>query len=106
MAATTKNAIRPETALLMRVHSSNFKIIGFVETTPLAEMAAIADRHSLILVDDVGSGTFMDTARYGLTHEPTVQESIEAGAHLVTFSGDKLLGGPASGPDRGQKESH
>ncbi len=98
-----EGAIRPETALLMRVHSSNFKIIGFTETPGIAEMAEIANRHNIILVDDVGSGTFLDTARYGLSHEPTVQESIEAGAHLVTFSGDKLLGGPQVGLIAGQK---
>ncbi len=96
-------AVRPETAMLMRVHSSNFKVIGFTSSTSLEEMAEVANRHKLILVDDLGSGTFMDTARYGLSHEPTVQESIAAGAHLVTFSGDKLLGGPQAGLIAGQK---
>ncbi len=96
-------AIRPETAMLMRVHSSNFKIIGFTHSATLAELAEVANRHNILLVDDLGSGTFLDTARYGLTHEPTVQESIAAGAHLVTFSGDKLLGGPQVGLIAGQK---
>lgn len=96
-------AIRPETAILMRVHSSNFKVIGFTHSASLEEMAEIANRHNLIVVDDLGSGTFLDTARYGLSHEPTVPESITAGAHLVTFSGDKLLGGPQAGLIAGQK---
>ncbi|MEI6046146.1 MAG: L-seryl-tRNA(Sec) selenium transferase, partial [Chloroflexota bacterium] len=96
-------AITPQTAVIMRVHSSNFKIIGFTHNTPLAEMAQLASKNDLILVDDLGSGTFIDTARYGLAHEPTVQESIQAGAELVTFSGDKLLGGPQAGLIAGKK---
>jgi L-seryl-tRNA(Ser) seleniumtransferase len=96
-------AIRPETAMLLRVHSSNFKIIGFTHSASLPELAEVARRHNLLLLDDLGSGTFLDTARYGLAHEPTVQESVVAGAHLVTFSGDKLLGGPQAGLIVGQR---
>jgi L-seryl-tRNA(Ser) seleniumtransferase len=96
-------AITPQTAMLMRVHSSNFKVIGFTHSASLEEMAQLAEERGLILVDDLGSGTFMDTARYGLAHEPTVPESIRAGAHLVTFSGDKLLGGPQAGLIAGKK---
>jgi len=96
--------ISPNTAMLLRVHSSNFKVIGFTHTTTLEEMAELAQKHNLILADDLGSGTFIDTARYGLAHEPTVQESIAAGAQLVTFSGDKLLGGPQAGLIAGKKE--
>ena len=96
--------ISPNTAMLLRVHSSNFKVIGFTHTTTLEEMAQLAQKHNLILADDLGSGTFIDTARYGLAHEPTVQESIAAGAQLVTFSGDKLLGGPQAGLIAGKKE--
>lgn len=90
-------AIDAHTALLMRVHSSNFKIIGFVEEVPLTALAALADERGIALVDDLGSGALVDTAQYGLAHEPTAQASIAAGAHLVAFSGDKLLGGPQAG---------
>ena len=85
------------TAMLLRVHASNFKQVGFVEQPPLSELAALARERGLLAVDDLGSGTLLDTAPFGLEHEPTVQESIAAGADLVCFSGDKLLGGPQAG---------
>ena len=84
----------PDIAAIMRVHSSNFKQIGFVAMPALAELTAIAHEHGLLLIDDLGSGTLLDTQAYGLAPEPMVQESLAAGADLVTFSGDKLLGGP------------
>lgn len=96
-------AVTPITVALMHVHSSNFKIIGFTHTPTLEEMAQVAHAHHLLLIDDLGSGALLDTVRYGLSHEPMVQESIAAGADLVLFSGDKLLGGPQGGLIAGRK---
>ena len=90
-------AIGENTAALMRVHRSNFRLLGFIHEPALAELVELADEHGLLLFDDLGSGTLLDTAPYGLAHEPTVQESVAAGASLVSFSGDKLLGGPQAG---------
>jgi L-seryl-tRNA(Ser) seleniumtransferase len=92
-----ERAIGEATAMLLRVHRSNFRQEGFVADVALAEMAAIAHARGILLVDDLGSGTLLDTAVYGLPVEPTVQDSLRAGADLVTFSGDKLLGGPQAG---------
>ena len=83
--------------LIMRAHRSNFDIIGFHTEPSLNEITAVAHAAGLPVVDDLGSGTLIDTAPFGLGHEPTVQESLSAGADLVTFSGDKLLGGPQAG---------
>jgi len=90
-------AIDAETVGLMRVHHSNFRLLGFVHEPSLEEMAVLAAQRGLYVFDDLGSGTLLDTAGYGLAHEPTIQESIAAGASLVTCSGDKLLGGPQAG---------
>ena len=84
-------------ALVLTAHWSNFRIIGFTAEPDKAELAALAHRAGVPMVEDLGSGTFLDTARYGLEHEPTVQEILAAGVDLVTFSGDKLLGGPQAG---------
>ncbi len=97
-------AIGPETAALMRVHHSNFRIVGFTHEPALADLVALADERRLLLFDDLGSGTLLDTAPYGLAHEPTIQESVAAGASLVTCSGDKLLGGPQAGIILGRAE--
>jgi L-seryl-tRNA(Ser) seleniumtransferase len=92
-----REAIGPETALLLRVHSSNFKQIGFTAEVALTDMVALAREAAVPMVDDLGSGSLLDTARFGLAPEPMVQSSVTAGADLVTFSGDKLLGGPQAG---------
>ncbi len=90
-------AITAGTALIMRVHTSNFRIMGFTTTPGVEELVALAHEHELLMVDDIGSGALLDTTRYGLSHEPMVQTSLQAGADLVLFSGDKLLGGPQCG---------
>jgi len=84
-------------ALVMRAHRSNFKIVGFTEEPELKDIVAIAHQSNVFVVDDLGSGALIDTAKYGFAHEPTVQESIAAGVDIVCFSGDKLLGGPQAG---------
>src|SRR5437868_6524806 len=91
-AADYEKAIGPETALLLRVHQSNFRVVGFTEQPTVPQLAAVARRHELPLVDDLGSGVLVE-----LADEPSARESLAAGADLVTFSGDKLLGGPQAG---------
>jgi len=98
------HAVSAESAAIMRVHSSNFKQIGFVTMPTLAELTAVTHARGLLLIDDLGSGTLLDTAAYGLAPEPTVQASVRAGADLITFSGDKLLGGPQAGIVVGRAE--
>ncbi len=90
-------ALADPSAMILRVHCSNFKQIGFVQQPALAELTALARSRGVLAVDDLGSGTLIDTRQFGLDHEPTVQESIAAGVDLVCFSGDKLLGGPQAG---------
>jgi L-seryl-tRNA(Ser) seleniumtransferase len=97
-------AISDDTAAILSVHWSNFRIIGFTAQPELGELAELAHARGLLLIDDLGSGALLDTAAYGLAHEPTVQEAIAAGADLVCFSGDKLLGGPQAGIIVGRRE--
>jgi L-seryl-tRNA(Ser) seleniumtransferase len=91
-AADYEHAVGPETALLLRVHQSNFRVVGFAELPRLEELAAVARRHSVPLVDDLGSGSLS-----GFPGEPSAREALAGGADLVCFSGDKLLGGPQAG---------
>ena len=90
-------ALSERSAVLLTVHPSNFVISGFTESTPVAALAELAHRHNLLVMDDLGSGCLLDSAQYGLAHEPMPQESLAAGADVVCFSGDKLLGGPQAG---------
>lgn len=90
-------AITTETAIILRVHASNFRVVGFATSPAVSELAALAHERGLLMCDDVGSGALLDTTAYRLTQEPQVQASLKAGADLVLFSGDKLLGGPQCG---------
>ncbi len=92
-----EQAISPRTAALLRVHSSNFKVVGFTTEVTIEELVLLGKRNNLPVFDDLGSGCFLDTARYGLAPEPMVQQSVAAGVALTFFSGDKLVGGPQAG---------
>ncbi|NOH03805.1 MAG: L-seryl-tRNA(Sec) selenium transferase [Chloroflexi bacterium] len=98
-----QSALEEAPALVMRAHRSNFKIIGFTEEPGLKDIVDAAHKAGIPVVDDLGSGALYDTAKYGFSHEPTVQESLQAGVDLVMFSGDKLLGGPQAGMIVGRK---
>jgi L-seryl-tRNA(Ser) seleniumtransferase len=92
-----EGAINEETAMLLKVHASNFKMVGFTKEVLVEELVELAGRSDLLVMEDLGSGCLMDMSRYGLKKEPTVQETVKVGVDVVTFSGDKLLGGPQAG---------
>jgi L-seryl-tRNA(Ser) seleniumtransferase len=92
-----ENAIENDTGLLLKVHTSNYSVVGFTADVSLEELVALGAKYQIPVMEDLGSGTFVDFSKYGLLKEPTVQESVAAGADVVTFSGDKLLGGPQAG---------
>lgn len=92
-----ETAITQNTAVAMRVNPSNYRIVGFTKEVPIQELVKLKQKHPVLVVDDLGCGALVDLRRFGLPHEPTVQESVAAGADLVCFSGDKLIGGPQAG---------
>lgn len=99
-----EEALGDETKAILKVHTSNYRIVGFTESVPAAELAELAHGHGVPMIEDLGSGVLVDLEEYGLGHEPTVQESVRAGIDVVCFSGDKLLGGPQAGIIVGKKE--
>ncbi|MGI4787288.1 MAG: L-seryl-tRNA(Sec) selenium transferase [Janthinobacterium lividum] len=98
------NAIRSETKVLLKVHASNYRIIGFTAEASLSELVRLGREHGLLVMNDLGSGALIDVTRFGLPYEPTVQETIKAGIDIATVSGDKLLGGPQCGLILGKSE--
>ena len=102
--ADYERAITSQTAMLAKVHPSNFRLLGFTKEVPLPELVALGRRYGLYVIEDLGGGCLVDLGRYGLEREPTVQEAVASGADLVLFSGDKLLGGPQAGLILGKAE--
>ena len=98
-----ENAISDRTGLLLKAHTSNFSIVGFTSSVSLHDLVAIGQRNRIPVMEDLGSGTLIDFSKYGLLKEPTVQESLAAGVDVLSFSGDKLLGGPQAGIILGNK---
>lgn len=98
-----ENAISEDTGVLLKVHRSNFKILGFTEAVSNVEIANLGKKYNILTMEDLGSGTLVDFSKYGVTKEPTVQESVKSGIDIITISGDKLLGGPQAGIILGKK---
>ncbi|MEG0181122.1 MAG: L-seryl-tRNA(Sec) selenium transferase [Peptostreptococcaceae bacterium] len=99
-----EEAITENTKVLMKVHTSNYRILGFTQSIEVDELCELGKKHDLPVIEDLGSGVFLDVSKYGLSYEPTVLDSIRKGADIVTFSGDKMLGGPQAGIIVGKKE--
>jgi L-seryl-tRNA(Ser) seleniumtransferase len=99
-----ERAIGPSTGALLQVHTSNYRVSGFTESVPLTDLVALGKKHNIPIIDDVGSGALLDFNRFGFMGEPVARASVAAGADLVLFSGDKLLGGPQAGIIAGRKE--
>lgn len=99
-----EKVINPETAVILKVHTSNYRIEGFTQETPVKKLAELSQQNNLILIHDIGSGALIDLRRWGFDYEPTVPEAIRDGADIVTFSGDKLLGGPQCGIIAGKRD--
>lgn len=99
-----ENAINENTAAILKVHQSNYRILGFTEEVDIESLIALSKKYNLPLVEDIGSGVFIDLSKYGLSYEPTVQNSVKKGVDVITFSGDKLLGGPQAGIIVGKKK--
>jgi L-seryl-tRNA(Ser) seleniumtransferase len=102
--ADYENAVNEKTALLLKVHTSNYKVVGFTAEVSLEQLVALGKKHRLPVMEDLGSGAFVDLSNYGLPKEPIVAERIQAGADVVTFSGDKILGGPQAGLIVGKRD--
>ncbi|MFY9225132.1 MAG: L-seryl-tRNA(Sec) selenium transferase [Blastocatellia bacterium] len=98
-----ETAINENTKVILRVHPSNYRITGFTEKPSLSELVKLSEKHNLVLIEDLGSGCLVDLTPYGVKDEPTAQASIAAGVHVITFSGDKMLGGPQAGIIAGKK---
>lgn len=99
-----EDAITEETKALMKVHTSNYRIVGFTDTVTIDELIPLGEKYDLPIIEDLGSGVLIDLSKYGITYEPTVQDSLRKGADVVCFSGDKLLGGPQAGIIVGKKK--
>lgn len=99
-----ENAVTEETKALLKVHTSNYRIVGFTQSVGIDELIPLAKERGIPVIEDLGSGVLIDLSKYGITYEPTVQDSIAKGADVVCFSGDKLLGGPQAGIIIGQKK--